>query len=177
MQLTVQVDHRVLNVLFDHNTWANLKLLDFCEGLSDEQLDTSAIGTYGSIRDTLWHLVGAELSYVYRVNGKLPADPPTRRGGFPGFAALNRVARWAGEELPQLAQSARADTLVEERSEDEKVVVRYPLASLMLQALNHSTEHRAQVSTIITQLGLVPPEMDGWKYMEEQGEFQETTEA
>ena len=30
----------VLTRLFHHNTWANLKLLDFCEGLSDEQLAT-----------------------------------------------------------------------------------------------------------------------------------------
>ena len=48
---------------------------------------------------------------------------------------------------------------------------------LMIQAINHSTEHRTQVSTIITQLGLEPPDMTGWQYMDEMGEFQETAKA
>ena len=26
------------------------------------------------------------------------------------------------------------------------------------------TEHRSQVATILTQLGVEPPEMDGWTY-------------
>ena len=53
-------DQSVLTTLFHHNTWANLKLLDFCEALSEEQLNTSAIGAYGSVRATLLHLVRAE---------------------------------------------------------------------------------------------------------------------
>ncbi len=40
-------DTRVLTTLFRHNVWANLALLDFCERLSDEQLDTAAIGGFG----------------------------------------------------------------------------------------------------------------------------------
>ena len=153
---------------------SNLKLLDFCEALSDEQLDTSATGTYGPIRDTLHHLVGAEVGYVRRVNGKLPAEPP-RRDRFPGFEVLKQAARWSGEELLQLALSARADTIVQER--EQNLIAQYSLASLIMQAINHSTEHRTQVSTIITQLGLEPPDMTGWQYMVETGEFQETTEA
>ena len=124
-----QADNSVLTTLFQHNTWANLKLLDFCEALNEEQLDTSATGTYGSVRDTLLHIVGAEVSYVHRVNGKLPAEPPSR-DRFPGFAVLKQAARWTGDELLRLALSARADTLVQEESPE--VVVRYKLASLMI---------------------------------------------
>ena len=176
MQQTDQGDNSVLLALFRHNTWANLKLLEFCEALSDEQLDASAAGTFGSIRDTLWHVVGAEVSYVHRVNGKLP-DTPSFRDHFPGLAVLKQAAQWTGDELLQLALSARADTLVEEWSDDHTIVVRYPLASLMLQAINHATEHRGHIATILTQLGLKPPEMDGWAYMEATGEFRETTEG
>ena len=169
-----QADNSVLIRLFQHNTWANLKLLDFCEALTDEQLDASGIGTFGSIRSTLPHIVGAEVSYVHRVNGKLPADP-MRRGEFPGFAVLKRVARWTSEELLQLALSARTDTLVVETGPEG--TVQYPLASLIMQAINHATEHRTQISTILTQLGLEPPDMTGWGYMEATGEFQETPKA
>src|SRR5215470_7467553 len=139
-------DTSVLDTLFRHNAWANLKLLDFCEHLSDEQLDATAIGCFGSIRDTLQHIVGGEVSYVERVNGKLPPQPISR-AVFPGFAVLKDVARWTSDELLELAISARNDTSVRER--DEHQIYEYRLASLMVQAITHSTEHRTQISTII----------------------------
>ena len=52
----------ILTKFFEHNVWASLKLLDFCEGLSAEQLDSTAIGCFGSIRATLGHIVGAEVN-------------------------------------------------------------------------------------------------------------------
>jgi uncharacterized damage-inducible protein DinB len=164
----------VLTTLFSHNAWANLKLLDFCAGLSDEQLDATAIGGFGSIRETLRHIVGAEVSYVSRVNGKLPAKP-FARDEFPDFEVLKDAARWTSDELLQLALSAQQDTLVQEH--EARWRVEYKLSSLMMQAINHSTEHRTQISTIITQLGMEPPDMSGWNYMEETGEFREFEEG
>lgn len=162
-------DTSVLTALFGHNAWANLKLLDFCEGLSAEQLDATAIGGFGSIRDTLRHIVGAEVSYVERVNGKLPAEP-LAPGQVASFAVLKDAVRWAGDELLQLALSARKGTSVRQRP--PRQLIEYPLASLMAQAVSHSTEHRTQIAAIITQLGMEPPDMSGWKYMEEMGELQ-----
>jgi uncharacterized damage-inducible protein DinB len=168
--MQAQGDASVLTALFGHNTWANLKLLGFCERLSDAQLDTTAIGGFGSIRDTLQHIVGAEVGYVERVNGKLPPQPPASNQ-FPGFVVLKDAARWAGDELLQLALSARSDTRVRQRP--PRQLIEYNLASLIVQAINHSTEHRAQIATIITQLGMEPPDMSGWQYMDEVGELQE----
>src|SRR4030095_12991270 len=36
---------------------------------------------------------------------------------------------------------------------------------LIVQVLDHSTWHRAQVAVIIRQMGLSPPVLSGWKYM------------
>jgi uncharacterized damage-inducible protein DinB len=173
MQDTERSDTNVLTTMFAHNVWANLKLLDFCEKLSDEQLDTTAIGCFGSIRNTLVHIVGAEVSYVVRVNGKLPPQPFSR-GEFPGFAVLKDVARWTNEELLQLALSTREDTMVRESGKGWSA--EYRLASLIMQTINHATEHRAQISAIITQMGMEPPDMSGWQYVVDIGEFQETNE-
>ena len=167
-------DTSVLTTLFAHNAWANLKLLDFCEHLSDAQLDATAIGCFGSIRDTLHHIVGAEVSYVERVNSKLPARPLSQ-DLFPGFEVLKDAVRWAADELLQLALSARQDTSVRQRP--PRMLIEYKLASLMVQAITHSTEHRTQISAIITQLGMEPPDMSGWQYMEEIGEIKEIEAA
>ncbi len=174
MQENERGDSSVLTKLFGHNVWANLKLLDFCEHLSNEQLDVTSTGCFGSIRDTLVHIVGAEVSYVERVNGKLPANPLSG-DQFPGFEVLKHDVRWAGSQLLQLALSARADTIVRQRP--PRLRMEYPLACLIVQAVSHSTEHRTQVSAIITQLGMEPPDMSCWTYMEEMGELQELGEG
>ena len=163
-------DTSVVTALFAHNLWANEKLLDFCERLSDEQLDSTAIGCFGSIRDTLVHIIGAEVGYVERVNGNTPAVTLSDQH-FPGFAALKEAARWAGDELLTLALAAREDTNVRQRP--PRHVYQYRLASLIVQSLTHSTEHRMQISAIITQLGLEPPDLSGWQYMEDIGELQD----
>ncbi len=171
MSETPQGDASVITELFHHNTWANLKLLEFCEGLRDVQLDASAMGCYGSIRDTLLHYIHSEMDYVDIATGKLPEEPITE-DRFPGFDKLKETVHWAGDELLALALTARADTIVRVARPQEPVY-EFPLSGFMVQVLNHSTEHRTQISTIITQLGIEPPAMSGWKYMREKGEFVE----
>lgn len=38
---------------------------------------------------------------------------------------------------------------------------------VLVQAINHATEHRSQVFTSLTQQGLVVPELGGWGYFED----------
>jgi uncharacterized damage-inducible protein DinB len=40
-----------------------------------------------------------------------------------------------------------------------------PASIILVQAINHATEHRAHIMTIITQQGLEPPDLDGWAYV------------
>lgn len=165
-------DGAVASALFAHNTWANLKLLDFCAGLTDEQLDATAIGCYGSIRATLIHIFYAEVSYVHRATGKYPATAFSREQ-FPGFPVLKETARWAGNELLALALSAQTATLV---TEDEPPLrAEYPLSSLIVQAITHAVEHRTHIAAIITQAGLESPDMSTWAFMEATGQFKELT--
>jgi uncharacterized damage-inducible protein DinB len=173
MQPPEQGENSVVTALFRHNAWANRKLLDFCEGLTEEQLGTTAVGGYGAIRSTLVHIIGAEVSYVNRVNGRLPPTP-MQRGQFPGFDVLKQAAQWTSDEMLQLSLGARAQTVV--REQEGRAVAEYPLADLMAQAITHSCEHRTQVATILTQLGLEPPDMSNWCYMVETGIFRESEE-
>ena len=53
-----------------YNLWANLELLKACEGLSEAQLQTSEPGAFGTIRDTLMHLIGSEGYYLFLLSGQ-----------------------------------------------------------------------------------------------------------
>jgi uncharacterized damage-inducible protein DinB len=37
---------------------------------------------------------------------------------------------------------------------------------VMLQAINHATEHREQIKSMLSALGVTPPGIDGWDYGE-----------
>jgi len=34
----------------------------------------------------------------------------------------------------------------------------------MVQIINHATEHREQIKSMLSALGVTPPELDGWDY-------------
>ena len=44
---------------------------------------------------------------------------------------------------------------------------------LLLQAVNHATEHRSQIATILTQLGVEPPDMSGWRFFFDAGHMKD----
>jgi uncharacterized damage-inducible protein DinB len=60
----------VIADFFKFNLWANLRVLDACAGLDDARLDATIRGPFGSVRETLVHIVAAEEGYVQRFTGQ-----------------------------------------------------------------------------------------------------------
>src|SRR5881398_2709746 len=91
---------------FKYNLWANLRLLDACAQLSDAQLDATTKGTFGSVRETLMHMLAAEEGYTRALTGKIPTPPLEEFTTFPGFDELRRRAKGSGEALITFAEQA-----------------------------------------------------------------------
>lgn len=153
-----------LTTLFRHNLWANEQMLQFCAKLTDAQLDTTLNGTYGSIRDTLYHMVRSERSYFSRISTgrryNTPADAPT-----PTVAELLEWARASGLGLIEWAPKVQPTDTVQVTWQDG-TPTDVPLTVILTQVINHATEHRSQIMTILTQLGIEPPSLDGWTYFD-----------
>ena len=141
----------------------NRRVVEACRKLTPEQLVATATGTYGSIGATLVHIANAQEGYAARFLGterpeRLPED------SFPGFEALAERFAHGDAQLEEAATRAAEDHEVQVTGDDPPGTWRMPASLLLLQAINHGTEHRSQVATILTQLGVEPPEMDGWTY-------------
>ncbi len=74
-------------------------------------------------------------------------------------------------------------TVISGDLDPERVVVRHrddgsdsfaPLGVRLAQALHHGTDHRSQICTALTSLGVEPPEIDVWDYASLQGRLSET---
>ena len=155
-----------LTTLFEHNLWANLSLLERCAELTSEQLDATISGTYGSIRDTLEHIVTAEQSYFSRISTgqRRPRSedaPPLT------IAEMVESVRTTGSGLIEWAPKVQADDTVQIDWDGTPSKVQKTI--ILTQVINHATEHRAQIMVIMTQIGIQPPDLDSWSYFEELG--------
>jgi uncharacterized damage-inducible protein DinB len=163
----------VLVELFRHNTMMNRRLVEACRKLPPEQLDATAAGTYGSIGATLAHIANAQEAYAARL---LDTERPERleEEPFPGFEALEERLARGDAQLEEAATRAEQnqDRRVQVTGDDPPGTWWMPVSLFLLQAINHGTEHRSQVATILTQLGVEPPEMDGWTYFFESGQLE-----
>jgi uncharacterized damage-inducible protein DinB len=153
-----------LTTLFRHHLWANLRLLERCAELSDEQLDATISGAFGSIRDTLQHVVTSEQSYFSRISTGLPRSYPDDAPRL-SIAEMVESARTTGQGLVEWAPKVQAGDSVEVDWEGTPREV--PKAIILTQVINHATEHRAQVMAIMTQLGVEPPDLQSWQYFDE----------
>lgn len=149
----------LISDFYRQNEWANLAVLDACRGLTEEQLDTPAEGTFGSIRDTLLHFIGSEGGYATQL-GHEPSPRLLRDAPWPGFDALAEMASAAANSLVAAAQEA-SDRIHRVGSENKWDV---EAAVVLVQAFHHSTEHRSQICTVLTTLGLEPPDLSSWAW-------------
>ena len=152
----------ILADAFGHHTWATLVLLDLCADLTDEQLATTVPGTFGSLIGTLRHTVAADASYLdLLAPGEVTSIDEEDRLG---ITELRATMLACGEAWDRLASSDLDGTREVTRNRDDGSTSTAPLSIRIVQALHHGTDHRSQVCTALTSLGIEPPEIDAWAY-------------
>jgi uncharacterized damage-inducible protein DinB len=157
----------ILGKLFEHNNWANQQIIQACSALSDEQLDAEPqSATQGNIRSTLFHLVTSQQGYLRLLT--VPLNERLEPVLTPPFAELGKSASSSGEALAALARD-EANMPVKGTLQTRDGFLVEPWV-IMLQIINHATEHREQIKSMLSALGVTPPAIDGWDY----GEFTHT---
>jgi uncharacterized damage-inducible protein DinB len=156
----------ILADAFSHHTWATLRVLDTCAALDERQLSTTVPGTYGSIIDTLRHIVGGDVFYLDVLRGGEPEPFDKQASGIPALRAVMEAHDPIWQDL--LAGDLDPTTDVVEY-EDNGYETHAPLGIRLAQALYHGTDHRSQVCTALTSLGVEPPAIEVWDIAVEDG--------
>jgi uncharacterized damage-inducible protein DinB len=163
--------------LFRHKTWATVLLIEACQGLDEDVLDATTPGTYGTIRDTLHHLVGADESYLATVTGQHPADPlPSEQVSLETLADLTRQLgpRW---------EALARDPEIASRVVTTRDGWRTPAAIPMAQAIHHAECHRGHVLSVLGAHSIeihgldIGEDLDVWHHGIAVGLMQEVTPA
>jgi uncharacterized damage-inducible protein DinB len=142
-----------------YNDWANARVFDTSVALSSTVLSAEAKGTYGSVQETLAHLVEVEEIYLLMLQGR---DPQ----GFDSDAFMAHDNAWfanrsreLGAEYRALLEASNADWL------DGQFVVPwfgFPISHRdgLLQAWTHSAQHRSQILSELGSHSLQTPDID-----------------
>ena len=150
-----------LQALFEYSNWANEKFFDVLSQLTDEQFIRPVAGSYGSIRNTLVHVLSAEWGWLDRCGGTA-RGPALNPSDYPTLASVRSCSREVEEYVREFLASLRDQDL--ERSVEfsigngPKQVMR--LGELMHHAAIHGVHHRGQVALLLRSLDYTPGNVD-----------------
>jgi uncharacterized damage-inducible protein DinB len=151
--------------LIEYTVWANHRVMRAAATLSVDDFKRDLGSSFGGVRGTLCHVMGAEWIWLERWKGLSPTRMPDE-AEFADVLALRE--RWRaveehreawfrslGEDAPGQVISYRTTGGTEFEN---------PLWQLVQHVANHSSYHRGQVTTLLRQLGAkaVATDMVAW---------------
>lgn len=152
----------LLDDAFAHHVWATLRLIDACLALSPEQLEASVPATDRSILATMRHLVGSDSFEVFVAHGE--------RGSFirpdrMGLVELRSAMAQIGTGWSRLLDAGiDPDAVTREVDPDDGFQRHAPMGMRLAAALQHGNDHRSQICSALTVLGVNPPAVDVFSF-------------
>jgi uncharacterized damage-inducible protein DinB len=150
-----------LEELFDYGYWANRKLLDVISQLTPAQFTQPVAGSYGSIRNTMVHVLSAEWGWLDRCGGHA-RGPRLTPEDYPTVESLAETWRMVEGHVRAFLSSLKDGDL----ARDVEFTLGGPdsrsmaLGSLMQHAAVHGVHHRGQVALLLRVLGYTPGNFD-----------------
>ena len=89
------------------------------------------------------------------------------------LAQLRTVMERHAEAWPAVLAQGQDPETVLVRHRDDGSETRAPLSIRLAQALHHGTDHRSQICTALTTLGITPPSIDVWDFAKHDGRLVE----
>ena len=149
-----------LENLYDYGQWANKKLFTIIAQLTPEQFTQTVAGSYGSIRNTLVHMMSTEWGWLDRCGGT-HRGPALKGEDYPTLASVtdqwSKVDGYVREFLSTLHD---ADLLRNVEYANERGKRSMPIGELLHHGVNHAVHHRGQVALLLRMLGYVPGNFD-----------------
>jgi uncharacterized damage-inducible protein DinB len=152
----------LLEAAFAHHVWATLRIIDACLDLSNKELQTSVLGTRGPILETLHHFVRGDSEYLFILTGEAAFDIDREHIALPELRVVMERNGSGWSEF--LSRSLDPDAMVREVDETDGYERSAPVGFRLAQALHHGTDHRSQICTALTTLGVEPPAIDVWNF-------------
>lgn len=147
--------------LYDYSCWANQKLLGVVSQLTPDEFTRPVAGSYGSVRNTLVHILSAEWGWLDRCGG-LPRGDRLKPDDFPRVESILTVWKTVEIEMRTFLDKCHEEDLTEDiafvfGAGPTQSVAR---GDLLQHAVIHAVHHRGQIALLLRELGRTPGNFD-----------------
>ena len=156
-----------------HDVWATEKLVAYCRTVPPQKLEQTAPGTYGTVRNTLAHIVVADENYLVRLSGALIHDPALRA---PEALSLDDIVTHLAHVRDGVERLFARGDLDPDRVIPDTPARRPEQPRIEMEAwvpaaqfVHHGSDHRAQINAILTAHGLESQDVQIWPLAREMG--------
>jgi uncharacterized damage-inducible protein DinB len=148
--------------LAQYNAWANWRVYEACAQLSDAERKAARPCFFGSIHQTLNHILVGDRLWLSRLTAGASGITSLDQELYGDFAEL-RAARIREDErligiLDRYEEVEMAGFLSYRSMEGE--AKRVPLVQVLGHVFNHQTHHRGQVHALLSGTPVAPPSLD-----------------
>lgn len=137
-----------------YNLWANKKIIEQVNQLSEEQINREIVSSFPSVYKTMLHLVEVENVWWERLKLFEHTTPP---GWFTGNSdgLSKKLIQLSVQWYTWIEQTNEANiTHVFAYQNSKKEQFKQPVYEMLLHLFNHQTYHRGQIVTMLRQLGI-----------------------
>ncbi len=151
----------VVRTLYRYSAWATGRILEKAARLRPDELAAPSGASFSSVRETLVHIMAAQLIWLSRWQGTSPTSLLDARE-FPDVASIR--ARWDQIEhdtqgfVVGLTDAELGEVREYRNTRGERWA--YPLWQQVVHQVNHATQHRGEVAAALTALGHSPGDLD-----------------
>ena len=143
-----------------YTIWANRKIIECINNLSNDQISREISSSFSSIHKTVLHMLDAESIWWQRV--KLVEHIERPSDSFDGsFEELIKRLEAQSRQWEEWISNASDNQLnhVFSYQNTKKEQFKQPVYEMLLHIFNHNTYHRGQLVTMLRQLGVekIPP--------------------
>lgn len=151
------------------NRWCNRRFFEWAAGLTEEERRLDRGAFFGSIHNTLDHLLTVDRLWLDRIDGRANSTTSFKVVQIESFEQLRAERAAEDERIIRMV-----DRVAREQAFERIVSYRYmsgeqaesPMHLILLTLFNHHTHHRGQVHCMLTQAGLEPEDSDVIDYLE-----------
>ncbi len=156
-----------IRTLYAYTSWANGQIFDAAADLDEARLEADAGASFGSVRDTLVHVVSAQRTWLARARRQANPDD-LRADTFSNLAAIRDA--WMAIDadtrdfVEGLDEADLSETVSYVNSQGRPNA--YPLWQILVHQANHAAQHRSEVALVLTRFGHSPGWLDFLYYLD-----------
>ncbi len=151
--------------LVHYNAWSNAQIFDLCAKLTDLDYRQDRKVFFGSIHNTLNHILLVDILYLSRLKGTSANHIHSLDQILYGdLATLTAARKKKDQMLTEYVQNLHSESLgelISYQRMDSQSTVTHTVQEILLTLFNHQTHHRGQVHAMVTQAGINKNDLPG----------------